>query len=241
MAQLSWSLRAQQDLIEIGEFVAKDSVLYAVNLIDRLVAGAERLQWAPLLGRVVPEYREESSCSWSAALVDYIGRTDRFGEATMAVKVLVPKELGQPLGMYSHGVVAPAGELVVVAGQVGMDGQGRVAGPDVGSQTRQALENIRAVLGAAGCAMRDVIRFQTFLTRAEDIPGFMQARREAFPSYFANGTYPPNTLVVVSRLVRPELLVEIEAMAAKPARPAAAPKATARTKARKPRPAGRRR
>ncbi len=161
----------------------------------------------------------------------------------MAVKVLVPKELGQPLGMYSHGVVAPAGELVVVAGQVGIDGQGRLAGPDVGSQTRQSLENIRAVLASGGCAMRDVIRFQTFLTRAEDIPGFMQARREAFPSYFTDETYPPNTLVVVSRLVRPELLVEIEAMAAKPARPAAAPKGTARTKAkaRKPRAAGRRR
>jgi len=56
VAQLGWSLAAQQDLIEIGEFVAKDSVLYALNLIDRLLAGAERLQSAPLLGRVVPEY-----------------------------------------------------------------------------------------------------------------------------------------------------------------------------------------
>jgi enamine deaminase RidA (YjgF/YER057c/UK114 family) len=161
----------------------------------------------------------------------------------MAVKVLVPKELGPPLGMYSHGVVSPAGDIVVVAGQVGMDGQGRVAGPDVGSQTRQVLENIRAVLAAAGCTMRDVVRFQTFLTRAEDIPAFMQARREAFPSYFPDGTYPPNTLVVVSRLVRPELVVEVEAMAVKPSRPAVAPraKAKAKAKARRARPAARRR
>lgn len=57
MAQLRWSLRAQQDLIEIGEYIAKDSALYAVNLMDRLIAGAERLESAPLLGRVVPEYR----------------------------------------------------------------------------------------------------------------------------------------------------------------------------------------
>ena len=49
----------------------------------------------------------------------------------MAVKVLVPKELGKPLGMYSHGVIAPGGELVVVAGQVGMDAAGKLAGPDV--------------------------------------------------------------------------------------------------------------
>lgn len=147
----------------------------------------------------------------------------------MAIRVLKPKELGQPLGMYSHGVVAPGGELVVVAGQVGLDGAGRLAGADVVSQTKQALENVRAVLAAAGCTMREVVRFQTFLTRAEDIEGFMQARREVFPTYFPGGTYPPNTLVVISRLVRPELLVEIEAMAVKPGRPAATP--TRRAKA----------
>jgi hypothetical protein len=62
-----------------------------------------------------------------------------------------------------------------------------------------------------------VARFQTFLTHAADIEGFMQARREVFPRYFPDGVYPPNTILVVSRLVQPELLVEIEAMAIKPA------------------------
>ena len=121
----------------------------------------------------------------------------------MAGKVLVPKELGKPLGMYSHGVVAPGGELIVVAGQVGMDAAGRLAGPDVVAQTKQALDNVRAVLAAAGCGMRDVIRFQTFLTGAEYIEGFMQARREVFPACYPDGAYPPNTLLVISRLVRP--------------------------------------
>src|SRR6267142_3048369 len=115
--------------------------------------------------------------------------------------------------MYSHGMVARAGELVIVAGQVGLNADGRVAGDDVVSQTRQALENIRAVVEAAGCTMRDVVRLQTFLTRSEDIAGFMKARGEVFPGYFPDKVYPPNTLLVVSRLVRPELLVEIEAMA----------------------------
>jgi len=159
----------------------------------------------------------------------------------MAIRVLKPKELGEPLGLYSHGVAAPSGELVVVAGQVGIDRAGRLAGTDVVSQTRQALENVRAVLAAAGCTMRDVIRFQTFLTRAEDIDGFMQARREVFPKHFADGTYPPNTLVVISRLVRPELLVEIEAMAMKPGRPAAPPRSKAKTSPRKARAARKRR
>jgi len=124
--------------------------------------------------------------------------------------------------MYSHGVVAHAGELVVVAGQVGMDGKGQLAGPDVVAQTRQALENVRAVVEAAGARMRDVVRFQTFLTRAEDIAGFMKARADVFPGYFPDGVYPPNTLLVVSRLVRPELLVEIEALAIVPRRNGAA-------------------
>ena len=125
---------------------------------------------------------------------------------------IVPKSFGPPLGMYSHGMIA-RGELVVVAGQVGLTAEGRVPGDDVGSQTKQALENVRTVVEAAGCTMRDVVRLQTFLTRAEDIAGFMKARQEVFPGYFPDKVYPPNTLLVVSRLVRPELLVEIEAMA----------------------------
>jgi enamine deaminase RidA (YjgF/YER057c/UK114 family) len=131
--------------------------------------------------------------------------------------VVKPKRFGAPLGMYSHGMVAPGGEIVVVAGQVGVGAGGAVAVGDVGAQTKQALENVRAVVEAAGCSMGDVVRLQTFLTHAEDIPGFMAARAEVFPRHFPDGVYPPNTLLVVSRLVRPELLVEIEAMAVKPA------------------------
>ncbi len=142
----------------------------------------------------------------------------------MAIKVLQPESFGRPLGMYSHGMEAHG--LVVVAGQVGIKPGGEIAGSDVGSQTKQALANIAAVLGAAGCKMTDVIRLQTFLTSADDMPAFMAARAEAYPRYFPGGVYPPNTLVVVSRLVRPELRVEIEAMAAKPTR--ATPKAPAR-------------
>jgi enamine deaminase RidA (YjgF/YER057c/UK114 family) len=131
-------------------------------------------------------------------------------------------------------MVAAGGELVVVAGQVGVDAGGRVAGPDIGAQTRQALANVRAVVEAAGCSMRDVVRLATFLTRAEDIEGFMAARAALFPEYFPDGVYPPNTLLVVSRLVRPELLVEIEAMAVRPPgrRPTSGTRARARTSSR---------
>jgi 2-iminobutanoate/2-iminopropanoate deaminase len=118
---------------------------------------------------------------------------------------------------------------------VGMDGGGRLVGPgDVAAQTRQTFANIEKVLRAAGCGMRDVVRFQTILTYASDIDPFMRARREVFPGYFPDGVYPPNTLLVVSRLVQPELLVEIEAMAVKAAKvstPAVRPRAAAKTRA----------
>jgi len=143
-------------------------------------------------------------------------------------KVVTPKSFGAPLGMYSHGMVAPAGDIVVVAGQVGMGQGGQVAGSDVVAQTKQALDNVRAVVEAAGCAMRDVVRFQTFLTHTGDIDGFMKARAEVFPSYFPDGAYPPNTLLIVSQLVKPELLVEIEAMAVKPAKAPTAPRRAAK-------------
>ena len=128
-------------------------------------------------------------------------------------KVITPKAFGAPLGMYSHGMVATGGELVVVAGQTATTPDGRVSGQDIVSQTRLVFENVRVVLQAAGATMGDVIRLQTFLTRAEDIPGFMKARQDLFREYFPTGAYPPNTLLVVSRLVHPDLLVEIEAMA----------------------------
>jgi enamine deaminase RidA (YjgF/YER057c/UK114 family) len=136
--------------------------------------------------------------------------------------------------MYSHGMIAPGGELVVVAGQVGADRAGKLVGPgDAVAQTRQAFENVRAVLEAAGSGVRQIVRFQTFLTHAADIEGFMQARKELFPRYFPDGVYPPNTLLVVSRLVVPELLVEIEAMAVKPAGAVAKAPAPARKPAAK--------
>jgi enamine deaminase RidA (YjgF/YER057c/UK114 family) len=139
----------------------------------------------------------------------------------MPPKPITSKDLPPALGMYSHGMVAPGGELVVVAGQVGTDGAGQLVGPgDAERQTRQTFDNIGKVLSAAGCRWRDVIRFQTFLTHASDIDAFMRARRAVFPGYYPDGVYPPNTLLVVSRLVQPELLVEVEALAVKPPTPA---------------------
>ncbi len=154
---------------------------------------------------------------------------------------ITPKSLGTPLGMYSHGMVARAGDIVIVAGQVGIDATGEVVGAGAEPQTKQAFENVRAVLEAAGCTMRDVVRLQTFLVHAGHIPEFMKARQEVFPLYFPDGAYPPNTLLVVNRLVRPELVIEIEAMAVRPPRPRSAARRRPSAEAAKRRRAGGRR
>ncbi|MBI2370838.1 MAG: RidA family protein [Deltaproteobacteria bacterium] len=128
--------------------------------------------------------------------------------------ILKPKAVGEPIGAYSHAFKFTARQWIAVAGQVGLDGQGRLAGPDIKTQTRQAFENVRAVLEAGGATFANVVKFMTFLRNEADIPGFMEARNELFPRYFPDKAYPPNTLLVVKRLVRDELLVEIEALAA---------------------------
>jgi enamine deaminase RidA (YjgF/YER057c/UK114 family) len=147
-------------------------------------------------------------------------------------KVIKPAAWGPPQAMYSYGMAA-TGEVIAIAGMTGIDAHGKIAGPDVESQTRQVFENIRTVVEAAGCTMRDVVRLQTFLTRADDVAGFQKARGEMFARYFPDRAYPPNTLLVITRLAHPDLVVEIEALAVRPSRPAPAKGAKRPTRARR--------
>ncbi len=59
MAQIRWSLTAENDLRAIEEFIAKDSVPHAISFIDRLIESAEKLSSSPKIGRVVPEFGRE--------------------------------------------------------------------------------------------------------------------------------------------------------------------------------------
>jgi enamine deaminase RidA (YjgF/YER057c/UK114 family) len=116
--------------------------------------------------------------------------------------------------MYSAGFVTAASPLVFVAGQVAIDGDGRVVGPgDLKAQAVQVYRNLAAVLGEAGCTLRDVVKFTTFLVRNEDWAPFAEWRKAEYPSFFPDGVYPANTGVVVKELARPELLLEVEAIA----------------------------
>ncbi len=119
-----------------------------------------------------------------------------------------PEGLARPAAPYSPVVVS--GDLVFTAGQVGFDESGQLAAEDVGGQCRQALENIRTCLRAAGCELDDVIKVNAFLTDLGNFPAFNEAYREYFEE-----PYPARSTVGVS--LPAGILVEIEAVARVPA------------------------
>ena len=120
-------------------------------------------------------------------------------------------------GDYSPLAEAGPGELVVVAGQFGTDPTGAFPHTDSAEdQVRGAFANVGHALAAAGLGFQHVVKFQTFLVGRETIPPFMQTRREVFAEIYAEGVYPPNTLLLVAGLVEERFVVEIEALAVRP-------------------------
>ena len=116
-------------------------------------------------------------------------------------------------GSYSPGWEVSGGRLIYVAGQVPADAEGRtVARGDVVGQTRQVLENIRAVLAEAGATPADVIKITIFSTDIRNRDAINKARGEFFKP-----PYPASTQVGVAALADPDFLVEIEAVAFIPA------------------------
>jgi enamine deaminase RidA (YjgF/YER057c/UK114 family) len=140
----------------------------------------------------------------------------------MGRTVLAPTADGKPIGMYSAGFAVDPARLVFVAGQVAMDAEGRVVGEgDIKAQATQVYKNLAAVLAEAGCTLRDVVKFTTYLVRSEDWTPFAEWRRVEYPKLYPDGVYPANTGVVVVELARPSLLLEVEAIAVKPGGPGA--------------------
>lgn len=127
----------------------------------------------------------------------------------MAPDYINPPTLKQPPATYSQ--LSRAGSLVFLAGQAGSDAEGRI-GSDVAAQTRQIFENMRLALESQGLGLRNLLRITIYLIDRELVSPFEAAMEEIMPGLFPDG-YPPSTLVIVSALARPELLVEIEGVA----------------------------
>jgi 2-iminobutanoate/2-iminopropanoate deaminase len=115
--------------------------------------------------------------------------------------------MSEPISHFTH--VVRAGNLVFVSGCVASDGSGRtVGGDDATAQARQALENIKRCLAAAGATFADVCKVTVFLKNIADREKVNVARKEYFGPH-----RPASTLVEISKFVRDDILVEIEATA----------------------------
>ncbi|SRR6266566_4885265 len=128
---------------------------------------------------------------------------------------------------FSHAVTT-SGRLAFVSGQIALDAEGRLVGAgDLAAQTRQALGNLERILHALGADWPDVVRIGWFVLDASQVQAIRDARDEFLRPALGERPNPASTLLQVAGLVRPEFLVEVEAVVALPD-PPAPPAAAAR-------------
>jgi enamine deaminase RidA (YjgF/YER057c/UK114 family) len=131
------------------------------------------------------------------------------------IKIYNPDKLGPPMGQYTHVTRVKASEFLFIAGMLSGDSAGNVIGEgDFEAQTKQVFLNIEAALESSGASWENVVQFTTYLVHSQDIPKFMDFRLRNFPQMFPNMKYPPNTMLMVDRLVKEPFLVEVQTIAA---------------------------
>ena len=123
----------------------------------------------------------------------------------LATPATMPRSVG-----YSQLAAVSGGRLIFIAGQVALDTHGNVVGlGDVRAQARQVFENLRAAVESVGGSFRDVIKLNTYFLDSAALSDFRAIRDE----YVDTANPPASTAVQVSRLFRPEFLLEVEAIA----------------------------
>lgn len=131
------------------------------------------------------------------------------------ITIFSPDTLGQPLGQYSQMTRVKASEFLFISGQLSANKEGAIVGvDDFDAQCEQVFANIETALASCDAGWGHVVQFTTYLVHSQDIPKFMAYRLREFPRKFPNGLYPPNTLLMVDRLVQEPFLVEVQAIAA---------------------------
>ena len=114
------------------------------------------------------------------------------------------------LVLYSHVVAVEPKTLVFISGQLARDASGAIVGAgDMRAQLRQTLSNLKAALEAAGATLADLVRTNTYVTDIDEYFKHVDIRME-----FYRHAMPTSTTVEVRRLAQPQLMVEIDAIAA---------------------------
>jgi len=124
-------------------------------------------------------------------------------------KLLTPETMPKSIG-YSQLATVHGGRVVFIAGQVALDQSGSLVGQgDFRAQAGQVFENLKAAVEAVGGTFRDVIKLNSYVLDITNLPQF----REVRDRYIDLQNPPASTAIEVSRLFRPEFLLEIEAVA----------------------------
>ena len=130
------------------------------------------------------------------------------------MQTLLPEGWSPPIG-YSNGIAVDAGRIVFIAGQVGWDAQQRFASTSLAPQFEQALQNVLAVLSAAGGEPQHIARITAFCC---DKPAYLAARHElgAIWRRHMGRHYPAMSMIFVSDLLDSPGVIELEATAVIP-------------------------
>jgi len=123
---------------------------------------------------------------------------------------LNPEGIAKPTG-YTHVVTTEARKTIYISGQIGVDSQGHVAN-GLRAQTTQVFENLKTALASVGATFDDVVKVTTLIVNYK--PEDRAVLREVRSQYFNAAQPPASTLIGVQALALPELLIEIEAIAA---------------------------
>jgi enamine deaminase RidA (YjgF/YER057c/UK114 family) len=131
------------------------------------------------------------------------------------ISIINPESMGRPLSLYGQIARVRASEFIFIAGQLATDLNGRIVGKDdFDAQMKQVLSNIEKALKSVDASFANVVQFTTYLVHSQDIANFRRVREDLFLTLFPTRRYPPNTLLVVDRLVQEDFLIEIETIAA---------------------------
>lgn len=121
--------------------------------------------------------------------------------------ILSTENAPSAIGPYSQGITV--GDLLFLSGQIPIDpAKGEIVAADIEGQTRQVLNNIKAILESGGCTMEHVIKTTVFL---KDIADFVKMNG-VYHEFFQEGSYPARSAVQVAALPK-DALVEIEVVA----------------------------
>lgn len=152
--------------------------------------------------------RPNASVIVAIALIAFVSATTARAQGG-ETRYINPSGLTKPTG-YTHVVLAADGRTVYIAGQVAFDSTGVVVGAgDFRSQAERVFGNLRIALASVGATFSDLVKTTTYVT---DV-GNAATLREIRGKYLDPARPPANSLIPVPTLARPDLLLEIEAVA----------------------------